>query len=81
MTGGADRMLAEAVRMLREAGHEEQAGLVERAPAQPGRFGGAVAVLRGQPDVPIAEFTVAGGQARTAPAVSVAQGAGMVWTS
>ncbi|WP_435823756.1 hypothetical protein [Kitasatospora aureofaciens] len=30
MTGGADRMLAEAVRMLRQAGHEEQAGLVER---------------------------------------------------
>ncbi|MFE7587877.1 hypothetical protein ACFU6K_00645 [Kitasatospora sp. NPDC057512] len=30
MTGGADRMLAEAVRMLRRAGHEEQAGLVER---------------------------------------------------
>ncbi|MEU4303408.1 hypothetical protein [Kitasatospora aureofaciens] len=30
MTGGADRMLAEAVRMLREAGHEVQAGLVER---------------------------------------------------
>ncbi|MFI9366933.1 hypothetical protein ACIG5E_38765 [Kitasatospora sp. NPDC053057] len=29
MTGGADRMLAEAVRMLRQAGHEEQAGLVE----------------------------------------------------
>ncbi|MFJ9447193.1 hypothetical protein ACIRRH_35885 [Kitasatospora sp. NPDC101235] len=30
MTGGADRMLAEAARMLRQAGHEEQAGLVER---------------------------------------------------
>ncbi|MFH8385825.1 hypothetical protein ACH4E7_33700 [Kitasatospora sp. NPDC018058] len=30
MTGGADRMLAEAVRMLRLAGHEERAGLVER---------------------------------------------------
>ncbi|MFJ9846083.1 hypothetical protein ACIRYZ_37725 [Kitasatospora sp. NPDC101155] len=30
MTGGADRMLAEVVRMLRQAGHEEQAGLVER---------------------------------------------------
>ncbi|MGW7582745.1 hypothetical protein ACWGKU_28830 [Kitasatospora sp. NPDC054768] len=30
MTGGADRMPAEAVRMLRQAGHEEQAGLVER---------------------------------------------------
>ncbi|MFB7668343.1 hypothetical protein ACFC1R_31230 [Kitasatospora sp. NPDC056138] len=30
MTGGADRMLAEAVRMLRQAGHEKQAGLVEQ---------------------------------------------------
>ncbi|MEV7189796.1 hypothetical protein [Kitasatospora sp. NPDC093102] len=30
MTGGVDRMLAEAVRMLRQAGHEEQAGLVDR---------------------------------------------------
>ncbi|MFJ9448327.1 hypothetical protein ACIRRH_41925 [Kitasatospora sp. NPDC101235] len=30
MTGGADRMLAEAVQMLRQAGHEEQADLVER---------------------------------------------------
>ncbi|MFE2728752.1 hypothetical protein [Kitasatospora sp. NPDC059327] len=30
MTGGADRMLAEAVRMLREAGHGEHADLVER---------------------------------------------------
>ncbi|MGW7582731.1 hypothetical protein ACWGKU_28760 [Kitasatospora sp. NPDC054768] len=30
MTGGADRMLAEAVRMLRQAGHAEQADLVEQ---------------------------------------------------
>ncbi|MFE5585645.1 hypothetical protein [Kitasatospora sp. NPDC056531] len=30
LTDGADRMLAEAVRMLRQTGHEEQAGLVER---------------------------------------------------
>ncbi|OKI95112.1 hypothetical protein [Kitasatospora sp. CB01950] len=30
MTGGADRMLAEAVRMLRQAGHGDQADLVER---------------------------------------------------
>ncbi|GGR00725.1 hypothetical protein GCM10010195_65660 [Kitasatospora griseola] len=30
MTGGADRMLADAVRMLRRAGHGEQADLVER---------------------------------------------------
>ncbi|MFI9332651.1 hypothetical protein ACIGZJ_34600 [Kitasatospora sp. NPDC052868] len=30
MTGGADRMLAEAVRMLRQAGRGEQADLVER---------------------------------------------------
>ncbi|MET8631019.1 hypothetical protein ABZW30_46315 [Kitasatospora sp. NPDC004669] len=30
MTGGADRMLAEAVRMPHRAGHEEQAGLAER---------------------------------------------------
>ncbi|MFD5565877.1 hypothetical protein [Kitasatospora griseola] len=30
MTGGADRMLGEAVRMLRQAGHGEQADLVER---------------------------------------------------
>ncbi|MGW2255214.1 hypothetical protein ACWCXH_34280 [Kitasatospora sp. NPDC001660] len=30
MTGGPDRMLATAVRMPRQAGHEKQAGLVER---------------------------------------------------
>ncbi|MFD0263775.1 hypothetical protein ACFVH7_36525 [Kitasatospora indigofera] len=30
MTGGADRMVGEAVRALRAAGHPEQAGLVER---------------------------------------------------
>ncbi|MFJ8444398.1 hypothetical protein [Kitasatospora griseola] len=30
MTGGADRMLADAARMLRRAGHGEQADLVER---------------------------------------------------
>ncbi|MFI5534536.1 hypothetical protein ACIA8O_38975 [Kitasatospora sp. NPDC051853] len=30
MTGGADRMLAQAVEMLRQAGHEQQADLVER---------------------------------------------------
>ncbi|MFF2117382.1 hypothetical protein ACFVXH_08620 [Kitasatospora sp. NPDC058184] len=30
LTGGADRMLAEAVRMLRQAGHKKQADLVER---------------------------------------------------
>ncbi|MFD4661377.1 hypothetical protein ACFWP2_37855 [Kitasatospora sp. NPDC058444] len=29
MTGGADRMLAEAARLLREADHQEQANLVE----------------------------------------------------
>ncbi|MFF2549280.1 hypothetical protein ACFVUY_42900 [Kitasatospora sp. NPDC058063] len=29
MTGGADKMLAEAARLLREAGHQEQADLVE----------------------------------------------------
>ncbi|WP_380282550.1 hypothetical protein [Kitasatospora purpeofusca] len=30
MTGGGDRMLAEAARLLRAAGHQEQADLVER---------------------------------------------------